>query len=102
MSEDSDGNEWDLLLPPDFDVQLESALESLAGDDDDHSAPWHHTHAAKSSCRRAVLCHPPWLPPRRADSNSGVVMACACVVACVDLRANASRSGSFQMSGIPK
>ena len=38
MSEDSDGNEWDLLLPPD-DLELDSVPGSLAGEDDDPGAP---------------------------------------------------------------
>ena len=54
MSEDSDGNEWDLLLPPD-DSQLDSAPESLAGDDDDPSAPLHHTRAKPHMCRQGEL-----------------------------------------------
>ena len=38
MSEDSDGNEWDLLLPPD-DLELDSVPGSPPGDNDDPSAP---------------------------------------------------------------
>ena len=38
MSEDSDGNDWDLLGPPN-DLDLDSVPGSLTGDDDDPSAP---------------------------------------------------------------
>ena len=70
MSEDSDGNEWDMLLPP-SDLELDTATESLAGDDEDPSAPLACNCAGNSDhWRSAIHLDSAWLAPCRSQLSS--------------------------------
>lgn len=88
MAEDysDDGNEWDLLLPPD-DLELDSVPGSPAGDDNDPSAPLALHTCWQQRLQEVFPCHPVlalhgWPHAEPAEQSQLVQQCCRGTYAC--------------------